>query len=321
MRKKLIVGTFLAITLLGCFAISMEIIANMSEQAEIIAYSSENSPNTRSSSTPEFILKTGYPKNKTEILSYNVKNKKMSSEEIADIAGLFGLNGELEYCNEKTGEMRIIDNSYDPQRQFSYYSKSGAIVYSIPDKQFPNSVEEQPVLPLKEEAIKIANEFLLKTGAYQKDAFVKNVEVNQKQQVWKSGAVEPEKSYDVTNAVRYARNFDGIPVYGDEFSVIVGDSGEVLGMVKSWREVEPAGNVELRKAQDAYEDLCRQNTVYPVNLAEYDKITINNISLGYWMEPGTYEQKKVVPVYVFSGTKARGELTDSFTEYVYAIKS
>ena len=320
-NKKLIVGTLLAITILGCFAISMEIMDNISEQAEISGYTSGQVLNSLDGSNPDIILNAKFTEERTTVLLYDVKFEKLDTEHIKKVAESFDIRGDLEDYIQNTGEIRIIDNSYDPQRQVSYYSKSGAIVYAIPDKEFPNSVEVQPVLPSKEEAIKIANEFLSKTGTYQREAFVKNVEVNQKQQVWKSGAVEPEKSYDITNAVRYARNFDGIPVYGDEFSVIIGDGGEVVGMVKSWREVEPAGNVHLRTTEDAYEDLCNQNTVYPVNLAEFDTITINDISLGYWMEPRIYEQNKVVPVYVFSGTATRGKLTDPFIEYVYASES
>ncbi|EHQ34757.1 hypothetical protein [Methanoplanus limicola] len=320
-NKKLIVGTLLAITLLGGCAISMEIMGNISEQAEISEYSSGQILNSLDSSNPDIILNAKFTKDRTTVPLYDIKFEKLDTDNIKKIAESFDIKGVLEPYIKNTGEMRIVDDSYDPQRQISYYSKSGAIVYSIPDKEFPNSVEVQPVLPSKEEAIIIADEFLEKTNTYQKDAFIKNVEVNQKQQVWKSGATKPEKSYDVTTAVRYARNFDGIPVYGDEFSVIIGDGGEVVGMVKNWREVEPSGNVQLRTVENAYEDLCNQNTVYPVNLAEFDTVTINDISLGYWMEPRIYEQNKVVPIYVFSGTATRGKLTDPFIEYVYALES
>jgi len=319
-NKKIIIEIFFAIAIFACFAITLEIMDNISEQAYISEYDSGQILNSLDGSHPEIISNTQFPKERATVPLYEIKNEKLNAEQIKEIAESFDLKGDLETYIKNTGEIRIRDDSYDPQRQVSYYSKSGAIVYAIPDKEFPNCVEVQPDLPSREEAIKIADEFLRKTNTYQDEAFIKNVEVNQKQQVWKSGSVEPEKSYDITIVVRYARDLDGISVYGDEFSVILGDGGEVVGLVKTWREIESVGIDQLRTAEDAYEDLCNQNTVNPINLAEYDTITINDISLGYWMKPRIYEQDKVVPVYVFSGTATRGEKTDPFIEYVYALE-
>lgn len=319
-NKKIIIGILFAVAVIACLVISVEVIGNISEQAYIAGYDSGRVMKPADGSLPEFILNTQFPNEKETIQLYNVKNTELNSEQIQSIAGFFDLKGDLKKYSENTGELKIVDDSYDPQRQISYYPKSGAIVYSIPDKEYPNAVEAQPSLPSRDEAIKIAESFVEKTNTSEEEGFVKNVEVNQKQQVWKSGAAEPEKSYDITTAVSYSRNLDGIPVYGDEFSVIIGDGGEVVGLVKSWREVEQGGFGRLKKAEDAYDDLCNRDTVNPLNLAEYDIISIDAISLGYWMEPRIYEQDEVKPVYVFSGTVTKGEKTDPYVEYVYALE-
>ena len=319
-NKKIIIGTLFAIVIIPCLLISIEVISNISDQAYIAGYDSGIVMKSTDGSLPEFVLNTQFPKEKETIQLYTVKNNELNSEQIQSIAESFDLKGDLKTYSENTGELKIVDDSYDPQRQISYYPKSGAIVYSIPDEEYPNAVEAQPSLPSGDEAIKIAESFVEKTNTSEEEGFVKNVEVNQKQQVWKSGTAEPEKSYDITTAVSYSRDLDGIPVYGDEFSVIIGDGGEVVGLVKCWREVEQGGFGRLKTAEDAYDDLCNRDTVNPLNLAEYDKVTIDEISIGYWMEPRIYEQDEVRPVYVFSGTATKGEKTDPYVEYVYALE-
>ena len=319
-NKKIIIGTLFAVAIIACLVISVEVIGNISEQTYSTGYDSGIVMKSADGSVPEFVLNTQFPNEKDTVQLYNVDNKKLNSEQIQSIGESFDLKGDLETYSKNTGELKIVDDSYDPQRQISYYPKSGAIVYSIPDEEYPNTVESQPSLPSKDEAIKIAKSFVEKTNTYEEEGFVKNVEVNQKQQIWKSGATEPEKSYDITTAIRYSRDLNGIPVYGDEFSVIIGDGGEVVGLVKCWREVEQGGTGRLKTAEDAYDDLCNRDTVNPLNLAEYDKITIDKISLGYWMEPRIYEQDQVKPVYAFSGTATRGDKTDPYVEYVYALE-
>ena len=116
----------------------------------------------------------------------------------------------------------------------------------------------------------------------------------------------------------FGRSLDGLPVYGDEFAVILGDGGKVVGLVKTWREVEPDGNISLRSPEEAYEDLRAARTVRPHTGQEYDQITIENVSIGYWMEPRGFVQDLVRPVYAFSGTALRDGVEESYVEYVFA---
>ncbi|MBP2132400.1 hypothetical protein J2128_000321 [Methanomicrobium sp. W14] len=311
-RRRIILGIILVIAVSACIAFSAEIIGNISGQA----YISENPGN--SSGKYLIILNTQLPDEKDAVTLYKINNTKADPEEIDDIAAFFGLKGELKDYIENTGEFIMTDGS-DQKRQVSYYSRSGAVVYSVPDLEFPNTVEEQPNLPYGDEAVDIADSFLKKTGMYEEESFVKTAGVNQKQQVWSGGSC-PKESYNVTVAVSYARELDGMPVYGDEFSVVIGDGGEVVGMTKNWREAEPFGDVAIKTAEDAYDDLCSRRTVSNLSIAGYDKIIVDNISLGYLMEPRIYQQDELKPVYLFSGTAfSKGE-ERPYAEYVYASK-
>ncbi|MCK9278585.1 MAG: calcium-dependent protein kinase [Methanoculleus sp.] len=249
---------------------------------------------------------------------YRAVPAAVTEEQVREVAERFGLAGEPGTMNKKTGEFLLIDASKDPEEQVSVYAHSGAVAYHIPDLELPTEVTRQPDLPADAEAEKIALAFLEKTGMQSPDARVVKTEVNQKQEVWEAGATEPKVSYDITKAVRFGRSLDGLPVYGDEFAVILGDGGKVVGLVKTWREVEPDGNISLRSPEEAYEDLRAARTVRPHTGQEYDQITIENVSIGYWMEPRGFVQDLVRPVYAFSGTALRDGVEESYVEYVFA---
>jgi hypothetical protein len=51
---------------------------------------------------------------------------------------------------------------------------------------------------------------------------------------------------------------------------------------------------------------------------EYDQITIENVAIGYWMEPRGFVQDLVRPVYAFSGTALRDGASEPHVGYVFA---
>jgi len=263
----------------------------------------------------KYALTAGFPQVPDSCTLYRVVPATVTEEQVWEIAERFGLLGEL---SERSGEFSLVDTSKEPEEQLTVYAHSGAVSYHIPDRELPAEVTRQPDLPTNAEAEKIALAFLEKTGMRSSDARVVEIAVNQKHEVWSSGGSEPEASYDVTIAVRFGRSLDGLPVYGDEFAVILGDGGDVVGLVKAWWEVEPAGDVALRSPVQAYADLIASRTVLPSASAAYDHITIEKISLGYWMEPAGVVQDQVLPVYAFSGTAVRGGAPEPYVGYVSA---
>ncbi|MDD4255613.1 MAG: calcium-dependent protein kinase [Methanofollis sp.] len=277
-------------------------------------------PTIQGSAETEFDVMTDFPApTDTSYPVYGTDVPAVTVQSVEKIAGLFGMTGNAEVCNQKTGEIQIVDESKENVSRLSMYPPSGAILYEIPDKEFPAAVREQPVLPSRDEAIQIANVFLKERGLLPSEAKVSTVEVNQQQEVWKAGGSEPERVYSITLAVRYARTLDGVPVYGDEMAVIIGDGGEVVGMVKCWRPVEATGETMIIPAEKAYENLKAEKTVIPQDMAGYDRISIENISLGYWMKPRIYEQKTVTPVWAFSGTAYYDGKEEPYLNYVSAV--
>jgi len=292
MKSNLVVGAFVLAIAVGCILIL----------------------NPLSADADKFSLAAEFPETPNSCTLYRVVPATLTAGEVAN---RLGLSGEV---SERSGEFYLIDTTKDPEEWLSVYAHSGAVAYHIPDRELPAEMTRQPDLPADAEAEAIALAFLEKTGMASSDARVVEIAVNQRHEVWSSGGDEPEASYDVTVAVRFGRSLDGLPVYGDEFAVILGDGGDVVGLVKTWREVEPEGSVAVRSPEEAYADLLASRTVGPSGSAAYDRVTIENISLGYWMEPRGVVQDTVRPVYAFSGTAVRDGALEPYVGYVSAAR-
>ena len=297
-KKELIIGTILLVSLIliaGCI--------------------SESQPETEA----KYSLEAKMPQVNDSYMMYRVEPIEVTEDQVRNIAGRFGLSGTPKLFSKDTGERLLIDTSKQPEEQISVYTHSGSVVYHILDKELPTEVTKQPDLPTDTEAEKIALEFIEKIRMDSSDAKAIKIGVNQKQEVCEAGSSEPKVSYDVTKAVRFGRSLDGLPVYGDEFSVIIGDGGEVVGLVKTWRETVPYRKVSIKTPEQAYTDLLESKTIRPSVAAEYDSIVIENISLGYWMEPRGTVQETVWPVYVFSGTATYDNINEDYLAYVFAV--
>ena len=270
--------------------------------------------NPLSADADKFSLAAEFPETPNSCTLYRAVPATVTAGEVAN---RLGLSGEV---SERSGEFYLVDTSKDPEEWLSVYAHSGAVAYHIPDRELPAEMTRQPDLPADAEAEEIARAFLAKTGMASPDARVVEIAVNQRHEVWSSGGGEPEASYDVTVAVRFGRSLDGLPVYGDEFAVILGAGGDVVGLVKTWREVEPEGSVAVRSPEEAYADLLASRTIGPSGSAAYDRVTIENISLGYWMEPRGVVQDTVRPVYAFTGTAVRDGASEPYVGYVSAAR-
>ncbi|QYZ78687.1 calcium-dependent protein kinase [Methanofollis formosanus] len=265
-----------------------------------------------STAFPE-LTNASYPLYRTDVPT-------VTTQSVEEVAARFGMTGKAEVCNQRTGEIRVVDDSKDGPVRLSMYPASGAVLYEVPDRMFPDAVTEPPALPSRDEAIAIADAFLEERGLLPAGAEVSAVEVDQRHEVWQAGSSEPEEIYDVTLAVRYARTLDGVPVYGDEMAVTIGDGGDVVGMVRCWREVEAAGETPVISAEEAYDHLKAGKTVRPCEMSGYDRVSIEEISVGYWMEPRISEQNTVAPVWVFSGIAYHDGAEEPYREYVAAVE-
>lgn len=263
-----------------------------------------------------FVLNITFPKISDSYLVYKTVTPEVTTDYVEDIGRTFGLTGTAKPYIEATGEICLVDETKGVREQVSVYRYSGAVVYEIPDKGFPTYIDSQPILPSENDAKEIALDYLMNRNLLPRDAEFTNVEVNQ---IIGNATV----SYNVTLAVRFSRNFNDIPVCGhDGLSVIIGNNSEVLGLVMNWRAVEPYKEISIKTPEEAYEDLIAGKSVQPPLETMLDQATINEISIGYWMEPRINKQEFVLPVYAFTGTAIDSEgREEPFRDFVSAVRS
>ncbi len=182
--------------------------------------------------------------------------------------------------------------------------------YRVVDEEFDDAMSpefcrvQQKYLPSEEEAVRYAEEYIKSHGGMPDDAVFGGVSTVYWTHYRGDEVVEkiPE---DIQ--VGYHRVFNGMPVVGpgDEMTIVIGNNGTVLSFLKSWRELEYAGEREILNASEAVERLQRGETVYELGGA-LSTIKIDKIELGYYSEIPRVKQEFYEPVWLFRGKGSRG---------------
>jgi len=289
------------------------------------------------SGNPGFELAaTDLPANNTMVV-YKVGNPVVTIGSVREIGEKLGFEGDAGYIDGGI-KIAMLDEGAEEVRQLSVWVDSGAVEYAIvyPDKLYP---PEPPNLPSKEEARQIAIDFLAQSGLLLADATVGDgweaevvtggtyaVEEEAPQEgVEEGGETEPEvvEEYVAHLLVRLHRQIDGFPVTGpgDQLGVRIGDEGEVITVLKVWREVTPYNEVVIKTPEQAYQELRSGAGSYDVPL-DCEKVVVEQVYLAYWMEPLDEHQEYVVPVYEFKGKclDKDGEYLEDFLGWCQAVK-
>jgi len=316
MTKKKIIGLIIAVLLIaagGCY------------------------PAAGPSGNPGFELAaTDLPTNNT-MMVYKVENPVVTTDSVREIGRKLGFEGGAGYIDGET-KIAMLDEGAEEVRQLSVWVHSGAVDYAIvyPDKLYP---PEPPNLPSKEEARQIAIDFLAQSGLLPPDATVGGgyeIEVVTggtyaieeevpEEVVEEGGEIEPEvvEEYVAHLLVRFHRQIDGFPVTGagNQLGVRIGDEGEVITILKVWREVTPYNEVVIKTPEQAYQELKSGAGSYDAPL-DCEKVVVEQVYLAYWMEPLDEHQEYVVPVYEFKGKclYKDGEYLEDFVGWCEAVK-
>jgi hypothetical protein len=264
------------------------------------------------------------------IMVYKIKKPEITAESVQDAGSKLGFTGTAGLIDGGT-KYAMLDETTDQVRQYSVWINSGAVEYAIvsPDKLSP---DEPPTLPSEEEAIEIATNFLTQSGLMPDDALAGDVVTNSVKsggtyniiRQTGEGSFEIIDSYDTHLLVNFSRQINGIPVAdsgGNKLGVRIGDKGEVISVLKVWREVEPYREYPIKSVEQAYNELIsgKGSSNIPSGCAE---ITIDHVSLAYWMETLDVSQEYVLPVYAFTGTcrAANGDILENFIGWIEALK-
>jgi len=107
---------------------------------------------------------------------------------------------------------------------------------------------------------------------------------------------------------------------GSKIEVSVGDNGQVVGMLWSWRQMSPLGIDNIISEQQAFQELTQGKGSLEVPL-DCKQVIIEQVQLKYWLDPPSEEQDYAVPVYEFTGTclDKNGRTLEDFTGWTPAL--
>lgn len=208
----------------------------------------------------------------------------VTSEYVLNIAvNIFNLtNPKIEY-DDKIGY--IIRNTYPKEL---HVDLSGFIYYC--DWSKVGNESYMPNLPSEQEAKTIAENFLNKYGLMPQGTLFMDISYNTIA-VYEVTTCETIIIHDSLNVNFEIKSPDGIPFDGPgaKIRVVLGDCGEIIGLLRFWRDIEVYGTYPGISESEAIE-LFMKNCSYPVE--------ITNIHLAYWTEPGLIKQQYIIPYYL-----------------------
>lgn len=254
------------------------------------------------------------------MMVYKTVPPNVTLESVAELGKRLGLNDAPYKRRDKIAVTGQVNNG----TSVAIVSiNSGGIEYNAAGKEglYPST---EPGLPSDEEAKQIAVDFLMESGLMPPEEEVGELRVRSGGSSWKARVVDGEIVEEYTShlLVEVPRIIDGFPVggAGAKFGLRIGAGGEVLRLLMVWREVEPYKEMEIKTARQAYHELEEIGIRYTPSGCE--KVIVDEVSLGYWMEPMDVKQEYVVPVYVFEGEglDESGEVIDpDFIGWVEAL--
>ena len=188
--------------------------------------------------------------------------------------------------------------------------------YRVVDEDYDFAVSPEGIgrrrefLPSEEEAVRIAEEFIESNGGMPDDAVFRGVNTG----YWTHyrGNEIVEKIPEIVH-VGYYRVFNGMSmVGGDGMGVYIGNNGTIIGFLKTWRELEYAGEREILNASEAVERLQRGETIYQLG-GPLSTIEINRMELGYYSAMPRVKQEFYEPVWIFRGKRGGGDSVPALT--------
>jgi hypothetical protein len=247
-----------------------------------------------------FETKTSFPDFPDQFQVYKTIKPEVTKDYVADVASIFGLTGEIEQ-----GEYEFYVQV--GTRSVEVYKASGAIVYSYA-YTYPTV---QPNLPSPEDAEAIATGIVSRLGLVPegiKASYQGYGEIG----MWPGSQLIGFKR--ILNGLYFAGS-------GAKYEVRVGDNGEITRVFLNPVNYVPEEMVALKSPEQAFEDMKNTRCYMVSSLAQ--KVTIEDVSLVYWLDSVMTGQDYIVPVYCFTGTcqDSYGKtLEGNFTGWVEALQ-
>lgn len=251
--------------------------------------------------------------NKKEYTSakfYKFKSPKEPLKEATVLATKLGIKGNLtDFSDMKTYSCFSKDGT------FEYWYDSGKWSYT---SQEVDSIKGGNV-PNKNEAIKIAKNYLESIGVEIPDRFKQNVVVSETT----SGDNLKGDYRILSRNVYFYPVIDGKPVYGvSRLTISVGVDGKILRVEKFYKDFEEDSEYPIINADEALQKLNSDEASVNID-TNAQEAEIIDIDVNYWEDAGgVSEQPHLQPVWVIKGKSKnnRGE-EKNFDAIIPALKN
>lgn len=233
------------------------------------------------------------------MMVYTIVNPVVTADGVQSIGKGFGFVGDAGPSDSSS--IGMVDEK-DPtnRKALRVFVASGGIDYKLVDRWFP-VVESQPTLPSKDQAVRIATNYLETRALLPPDAVCAGAFDSGIQETNTDGVVTDR--YVVQLAVKFDRRIQGVPVIGpgQQLTVDVGSEGEVTGVKKFWRDVKPYKKVKVRTATEAAAALQAQQSCCYQASEGTTTVVVTSVDFAYWVFSADTYQEHLSPVYEFRG--------------------
>jgi len=281
---------------------------------------------------------------------YRIESSNITTESVAALGHKLGFSGQAGLSDDGT-KIVMSQGNGDEARQLTVWTASGAIEYGYvePEKLYPSA---PPALPSQSQAEAIAYDFLQETDLLPPD-YQSLAKIKDETTVAAGGGYSVSKEYAAESAppaaaapsapsmpwektalpappgttywlVSFPYFVDGMEATGpgSKIEVSVGDKGEVIRMVWSWRQMSPLGTDDIISPWQAFEDLTKGKGSIELPL-DCRMVLVDQVQLKYWLDPPSEKQDFIVPVYEFTGTclDKNGNTLEDFTGWTPALST
>jgi hypothetical protein len=252
----------------------------------------------------EIILNTDLPESPDKLNYYSTVKPEVTAEWVQGIGDKMGILDEVGFT---TSGNRFIMKQGDKWLEVN--GDNGAV--TVRGIHIPHEMDSS--LSSAENAGVIATEFIKHLGLWDDSITLNKVSLRYEdilsKQEW---------------GVYFNQDVEGYPLVGvgKLFHVIVNPYGTILSAGFYNPELEYAGEVDCITVQEAY-DLFLDGESLGFNFSpSFNKVSVNDVYIGYYNESQTELQAYFMPVYVFEGElfTTTGD-TEIFRAYVLAAKS
>lgn len=251
------------------------------------------------------------------MLLYSVNKDGVSRAHVAEVAKALGFSGGVELYED--GYYRVAEALND--NTYFQMHKTGAVLYANTSKLFV--VPETPPRLLGEKGIATAQQFLQSAGLIfsgigDADVMTETIfEYDRGQE----GKGEPIGEIPVLDCVffpheiTYRETTYSVVGPGAKLKVYLGDSGEVLGCVGGWRQIEEGREVSVFSYEDVLELVDKhKDKVSLMKMPPFDAFDPKDATLCYYEDACEKESATLFPLWLLNGSfsSREGRQTGSF---------